>query len=173
MRHSTVVLGVATVALQLTACDRGQDIAGPAMRSPTQPAFQAIVSRTNEQDAPWTDEHGNPCNGDSVVITGTTHYLFNFAFNDDGTYHLYTRANSKGTGIGYPSLGTYKVSEDFYYTEQNPSGEQFTTSSVEQLLIFAPKPEDNYIRHTQTKITAGANGVPTATRDTAWSKCVG
>src|SRR6266540_6268218 len=172
MRHSTVVLGVAAVALQLTACDRGQDIAGPQLRAPTQPAFEAIVSKTNEQDVPWTDEHDNPCNGDHVIITGSTHYLFNFVFNDDGTYHLYTRANSTGTGVG-TSLGTYKVSENFYYTEQNPSGQQFTVSSEEQLLIMAPKPEDNYIRHTSLKIGTNANGVPTASRDTAWSKCVG
>jgi hypothetical protein len=173
MKPLTAAVALAGAALLVSACDRPSNIAGPERTAAGQPTFSAIVSKTNEQDVPWVDEHENPCNGDDVVITGTTHYLFNFVFNDDGTYHLYTRANSKGSGIGYPSLGTYKVSENFYYTEQNPSGEQFTVSSVEQLLVYAPEAEDNYIRHTSVKIGTNANGVPTATRDTAWSKCVG
>lgn len=172
MKPLTVVIAVAAATVFVAGCDQAPIVTDPQVQPPN-PAFQAIVSKTNEQDVPWTDEHDNPCNGDHVVITGSTHYNFTFVFNNDGTYHLYTRANSKGSGIGLPSLGTYRVDENFYYSEQNPSGEQFTVSSVEQLLIFAPKSADNYIRHTSLKIGANANGVPTATRDTAWSKCVG
>jgi hypothetical protein len=173
MKPRTAAVALASAALSVFACDRATNIAGPQLSPAGQPAFSAIVSKTNEQDVAWADEHENPCNGDNVIIQGTTHYLFNFVFDDTGGYHLYTRANSKGTGTGVPSLGTYKVSEQFYYKEQNPEGEQFTVSSVEQLLILAPRSEDNYIRETRVKVTANANGVPTATQDTVVTRCVG
>jgi hypothetical protein len=173
MRRQTLVFTGVAAALLIAACDKAPSITGPQNGLAAQPAFDAIVSKTNEQDVPWADEETNPCNGDKVTIQGSTHYLFTFVFDDTGGYHLYTRSNSKGTGVGSPSLGTYKASEQFYYSEQNPEGPQFTVSSEEQMVIMAPKSEDNYIRHTSVKVTNNANGLPTATKDTVWTKCVG
>lgn len=172
MRYRVVGLAGAFLAL-MTACDQGPSIAGPSMQPATQPANQAIVSKTNEQDVPWAQEEENPCTGDLVTMQGTTHYLFNVVANENGGYHLYTRSNSKGTGLGAPSGYTYKVSEEFAYSEQNPQGEQFTLHQVERLLILAPKSVDNYIRHMVFKLTVNANGVPTASFERAFTECRG
>jgi hypothetical protein len=173
MRPCTVAIALAAAALQITACDRAPNIAGPAMRAPASPAYDAIVSKTNEQDIPWEQVEENPCNGDMVTIAGTSHFLMNFVFDDTGGYHLYTRRNAKGTGVGVPSLGTYKADETFVYYEQNPEGDQFTISQEDHLLILAPKKEDNYVRHMVFKLTQPAGGVPTASFERSWTKCVG
>jgi hypothetical protein len=160
------------MALFMVACERAPELTAPT-RAPAKPSSQAIISQTNEKDVPWAIEEQNPCNGDNVVTEGSTHFLMHFGFNDDGTYHIDELSSSKGTGIGVPSLGTYKVSEQFNYSEQNPSGDQFVVRQEERLLILAPKSADNYIRHMIFKFSADQNGVPTVDFESSFTKCVG
>lgn len=173
MRRQTLVFTGAAAALLISACDKGPSITGPQNGSAGQPAFSAIVSKTNEQDVPWADVEQNPCNNDMVTIQGSTHFLFDFVFDDNGGYHISTRSNSRGTGVGFPSTQTYKVKKEFTYSEQNPEGEQFTIRQEERLLILAPKSVDNYIRHMVFKLTLNANGVPTASFERSYTKCAG
>ena len=172
MLRSTALVAGAGMALFMVACDRASDPTAPT-RGVARPASQAIISQTNEQDVPWAFEEQNPCNGDNVIISGSTHFLMHFGFNDDGTYHIDELASSKGTGIGVPSLGTYKVDESFNYSEQNPSGDQFVVRQEERLLILAPKWRDNYIRHMIFKFSAQPGGVPTVDFERSTTSCVG
>lgn len=173
MRRQTIVFAGAAAALLIAACDKAPSITGPQNGPAAQPAFDATVSKTNEQDVPWAVVEQNPCNGDEVTAQGSTHYLFDFVFDDTGGYHIYTRVNSRGTGIGVPSTYTYKVSDLFTYSEQNPEGPQFTISQEQQVLMLAPKSADNYIRHMVFKLTNNANGLPTADFERSWTECRG
>jgi hypothetical protein len=173
MRRQTVVLTGAAAALLIAACDKAPGIAGPQNGGAAQPAFDAFVSKTNEQDVLWAIEEDNPCNDDMVTTQGSTHVFFGVVANENGGYHLSMTFNSKGTGTGLPSGFTYKVSEEFTYSDQNPDGEQFTISQEQQVLILGPRQVDNYIRHMRFKLTTNANGVPTAFADSTWTKCTG
>jgi len=173
MRPHTVLFAGAVASVIMSACDRAPNIAGPQTLSAERPRAEAIISRTNEQDVPWADVEQNPCTGDWVTITGSTHFLYNTSFDGNTGYHLDTRSNSKGTGTGAPSLYTYKVSEQFMYHENNPEGPQFEQTQVEDLLILGPRSVDNYIKHMEFKLVGTPAGDVTASRDRSWTKCAG
>src|SRR6266480_2393452 len=127
MKNSSVMLAAAAAALLFGGCDRAPGIAGPESDSATRPSFDAIHNTTNEMDLFWGDEEQDPCTGpattgDMVTIQGSTHFLFVTTFDDNGGFHVYTRANSRGTGMGVPSLLTYSVKEDTKETMQSNSG---------------------------------------------------
>lgn len=170
MRHHTAFAAAAGMALLMTACDRAPEIAGPERAA--KPALDALHQTTNEQDIPWADEEQNPCNGDMVTISGVTHFLFVTTLDDGGGYHLSSRTNSTGTGVGTPSLFTYKVKDDFAYSEQT-SVPGTTIRQEMDLLILAPRSIDNYIKHMIFKLTINALGIPTASFDNTTTKCVG
>jgi hypothetical protein len=173
MRRQTLVFTGAAAVLLIAACDKAPGIAGPQNEVATQPGFDALVSKTNEQDIPWAIEEENPCNHDIVTTSGSIHVLFGVVANENGGYHLSMRFNSKGTGIGLPSGFTYKVSDEFTYSEQNPEGDQFTIRQEQQVLILGPRQVDNYVRHMVFKVTNNANGAPAADFVQSWTHCVG
>jgi hypothetical protein len=160
------------MALFVVGCERMNDVTAPASAL-AKPASAAIVDQTNERDVPWAIEEQNPCSGDMVTTTGLTHFLIHSSFDGNTGYHLDTRTNSKGTGVGIPSLGTYKVSEQFSYSEENPEGPQFVIRQEERLIILAPKSTDNYIRHMIFKMSADQNGIPQVDFESSFTKCVG
>jgi hypothetical protein len=171
MRYRIVVVGAALALVM--ACDQGTSIAGPKMQPAVQPAFDATVSKTNEQDVLWAVEEENPCNGDMVTAQGSTHYVFGFLFDDTGGSHISTRVNSKGSGIGLPSGSSYRVSDESTYSEQNPEGDQFTIRQERMVRMLGDRQVDNYTRHMVFKLTQNANGVPTASFERSWTKCDG
>ena len=172
MKCRFVVSALVLASVSMVACDRAPTITSPPGNS-LSPLFDTFHDTSNSMDVPWNDEEQNPCNGDIVSISGVSHFLFITTENTvGGTYHLSTRRNSDGTGVGFPSLGTYNVMEEFSYMEQDaiPSS---TIRQVDDLTILAPKSADNYIKHQVMKITINGNGVPTVSRDSTWTKCVG
>ena len=172
MRRSSALVAGAGMALFMVACERTSDVTAPG-RALAKPASAAIVDQTNERDVPWTVEEQNPCSGDNVIITGSTHFVMHFMFDGNLGYHIDTRSSSKGTGIGVPSFGTYKVDETISYSEQNPEGDQFVVRQEERLLILAPKKADNYIRHMIFKFSSDPSGAPTVDFERSYTKCVG
>ena len=174
MRQHTVLFAGAAAALLMAACDRAPNIAGPQSISPAHPSFDAIHNTTNEMDVPWPPhEDQNPCTGDLVTITGSTHFLFVTTSDGSGGFHVDTRANSFGTGVGFPSLYTYNVKDQTQYSSQSTSGGGATITQEQDVMILGPRSVDNYLRHLVFKLTINANGVPTASFENSSTKCVG
>jgi hypothetical protein len=170
MRRCTALVAGAGMALLMVGCERASDVTAPEPAA--KPALDALHQTTNEQDVPWAFEEQNPCNGDMVTSTGSSHFLFVTTFDDGGGYHLSSRVNSTGTGIGFPSGITYSVKDDFSYSEQTA----VPGTSVRQewdVMILGPRSIDNYIRHMIFKLTINNNGIPTASFDRTFTKCVG
>lgn len=171
MKHLSLVCAATTAALLMVGCDRAPT--GPQSNSLSRPSFDAIHDTSNEMDVPWGDEEDNPCTGDHVVISGVTHFLFVTTFDDNGGFHVYTRANSSGTGLGYPSLFTYTVKNDTKETLQSLSGGSGGFSQEMDLQILGPRSVDNYLKHMVFKLQMTPAGTPTASFDNSYEKCVG
>lgn len=172
MRHERLVIAGAAVAMIAAACDNASSITSPEAAYP-RPAFDALGSHTVTQDFPWAGEERNPCNNDMVTITGSTHIVFGSQFDNSGGIHLSVHLSSRGSGVGVPSTLAYTVSEQTTDSQQDPEGDQSTQLFEERLLVRAPKPALNYLRHTVFKLTRNASGVPTAFFERSFTKCAG
>ena len=167
MKSKTLLIAGAATALMAIACDKGTSITSPDLAT-TQPKF-AIVT----QDFPWSRDEPNPCNGDVVSTTGSSHIVFGSTLDNSGGTHLTFSISSRGSGVGAPSLMPYTINDQTSESDQDPDGPQVTDHFEERLLVSAPKSALNYIRHTVFKITVNADGVPTALFDNTWTKCAG
>jgi hypothetical protein len=174
MMRLSVVSAATIAALLMVGCDRAPNIAGPENNSPSRPTFALGHDTSNEMDVPWpVHEEQNPCTGDMVTITGSTHYLFVTTFDDNGGFHVYTRANSTGTGFGFPSGFTYTVKDEFKDTMQSLSGGAGGFSDEMDVTVLGPRSVDNYIRHMVFKLQMTPAGTPTASFENSYNKCVG
>lgn len=172
MKHLSLVFAAGAAALLMVGCDRAPNIAGPQGNSLSHPSFNATHNTTNEHDFPWADEEDDPCTGDHVTISGTTHFLFVTTDDGNGGFHLVTNSWSSGTGLGAPSLYTYKVKYDVLYNSQSipPGG---IVHQHMDLMILGPRSVDNYIKHMDFMVKLDTNGIPTADRENNFEKCVG
>jgi hypothetical protein len=174
MKRLSVVPVAAVAALLMVGCERAPSIAGLEKNLPANPAYDAFHDTSNEMDVAWPPhEDTNPCTGDLVTIAGSTHFLFVTTFDENGGFHVYTRANSTGTGTGVPSLYTYNVKDETKETLQSNSGGAGGFSQEQDVTILGPRSVDNYIRHLVFKLQMNANGVPTASFTNSYNKCVG
>ena len=174
MKPLTLVGALAGAALFMAACDRATSIAGPQLSPPSHPASEVIHSKTNEMDVPWAPDLIQNCDGDPLVVTGTTHVIMTETTDSNGGFHRSWRFISKGTGTAPPSVvAEYKIDEQTS-DDQNVQFPQGTYTNEQRLLVLAPAGEDNFIYHRITKFTFPANGgMPTASFDRSYVKCVG
>ena len=171
MKHLSVV-SAAAAALLLVGCDRAPNIVGPQSNSPSSPSFDALHNTTNTMDIPWNTVEPDPCTDDMVTVSGVSHFLLITTDDGSGGFHLSSRVNSTGTGLGAPSGFTYSVKDDFSYMEQDAIPGT-TVRQVDDAMILGPRSIDNYIRHMVFKITINGQGVPTVLFDNTSTKCVG
>jgi len=172
MKHLLVVSAATVAAVLMVGCERAPSIAGPQSNSLSRPSADVFHNTTNTMDFPWADEEDDPCTGDHVTITGTTHFLFVTTDDGSGGFHVVTNDWSSGTGLGAPSLFTYKVKYELLYNSQSvpPGG---IIHQHMDLMILGPGSVDNYIKHMDFSVRLDPNGVPTATMDNSFEKCVG
>lgn len=123
-------------------------------------------------DFPWADEEDDPCTGDHVTITGTTHFLFVTTDDGSGGFHLVTNDWSDGTGLGFPSLFTYKVKYELLYNSQSVPAGGIAHQHMD-LMILGPRSVDNYIKSMDFMVKLDTNGIPTVDRESSSTKCVG
>lgn len=170
MRHLSFVCAATTAALFMVGCDRTPT--GPQSASLSRPTFDTFHNTTNEMDVPWADEEDDPCTGDHVIINGVTHFLFVTTATDNGNFHVVTNDWSDGTGLGAPSLFTYKVKYDLLYNSQEvpPGG---IVHQHMDLMILGPRSVDNYIQSMDFMVKLDTNGIPTVSRESSSTKCVG
>ena len=172
MVRLALVSATTVAAVLIVGCDRAPSIAGPQSNSLSRPSLDAVHNTTNSMDVPWADEEDDPCTGDHVIINGTTHFLFVTTTNENGNAHVMTNDWSDGTGLGVPSLYTYKVMYDLLSDSQSiPPGGIFHQHV--DLKILGPRYIDNYIQSMDFMVKLDANGIPTVTRESSSTKCVG
>jgi len=172
MKLLAVVSAATAAVFLMVGCDRAPNIAGPQSNSLSHPSFDAGHQTTNTMDLPWDTVEPDPCNHDMVTVSGVTHFLFITTDDGSGGFHLSSRVNSTGSGVGFPSGFTYMVKDDFSYMEQDMTPGT-TARQVDDAYILGPRSVDNYIRHMVFKMTINALGVPTVTFDNTSTKCVG
>lgn len=171
MKHLSLVSATTCVAVLMVGCDRAPSIAGPQRISSAHPAFEDIVNRTDERDVPWADSEQDPCTGDMVSITGLTHFKFYTEFEENGDFKLKTEANSKGNGVGAPSMFMYKVKDETSYNEQDHVAKGSTIEQKMKIEIDGPRHVDDYEHEMSFKIHLDATGVPTAEMDKTKTEC--
>ena len=172
MKYLSLLSAATAAALLMVACERASNIAGPQNSAPANPSFDALHQTSNTFDFPWDNVEPDPCTGDMVTVSGVTHFLVSTTDDGSGGFHLSSRANSTGSGLGAPSGFTYSVKDNFSYMEQDATPGS-TVRQVEDVLILGPRSIDNYYRHEVFKITINALGVPTVFFDNTTTKCAG
>jgi hypothetical protein len=170
MRLSAMVCLAAAASL-IGGCDSAPNILSPDLAS-TQPNFVTLVDQTNEQDVPWVPvPEPNPCNGDEIVINGTSHFVFHTVLESSGGLHLSSHVGSKGEGLG-TSGKQYIITEQFSYMEQN-SIPTATVLQEQTVVVRGPTPLDSYTRHMVFKLTFTPTGMPMANFERAFVQCHG
>ena len=119
MKPNAVVYAAAA-ALLMTACDAAAPTAVKQMALPSnlKPAPAASSYITNLRDLDWLAVEPNPCNGETVTITGSMHWVIVTGFDATGGYHYAATIVAKGTGVS--ATKTYKVNEQFKEIDQVP-----------------------------------------------------
>ena len=73
----------------------------------------------------------NPCTGESIVIEGTTHFLFTTTVDQGGGEHFVSESNTQGTAISASGARYVLVSDGtFVETPDNGPVFSFTTQST-------------------------------------------
>ena len=139
------------------------------MKIPTAIDPAAIVFHTNERDVAYNTVEPNPCNGDLITVTGTSHFVIQTGFDNLGGLHYAANVVTKGQGVG---LKTYKINEHFHYVDQDPSPQDgFVIRQKGTLKVDGPQTADDYYRVITFKTTVNSQGVPTAEVENTEVRC--
>jgi hypothetical protein len=167
MRHLMRVTGT----LFLAAC---VDATAPALEGK---GMNVPRSATNDldlnQSVPSALGTYNPCNGDAVALTGTTHVLVHSTEARTGNFHFYIDVGSSYSGMGLPSSvkyqGTAVDRQDFITNGPFP----VVASLYNEVTLRSATSEANYTLRLHFKITINSGGLPTAEIDDFTTKCGG
>ncbi|MFL5487172.1 MAG: hypothetical protein ACJ8AJ_01690 [Gemmatimonadaceae bacterium] len=171
MKLQTIFIAGTALVLPATACDPASSITGPKVAD-AKPSFAAVSETEQVQDVPWGLTEINPCNGAPVTSDGTVHTVTAVTFDNSGGVHLSNQYDFRGSGVGPPPLLlAYTVNDQFTSSLQIPE-DNFSWLEEQRVLVKAPKPELNYIRHMVFKWTF-ANGATTVMFDRFFTKCAG
>ena len=168
-------VGLVLVAVTLLAgCDAPVKVAGSSI-NPTGLGIHpdAIVYLTNNRDVPFDITLSNPCNGDVLNVTGSSHFVIQTAFDSNAKFHYISNTVTQGTGVGVPSGVSYVINEHFKYMEQVPGdvASALVIHQSDDWLVNAPKTENDFTLSQGFKITVDANGNPTATTENNSVRC--
>ena len=118
----------------------------------------------------------NPCNGDTVTLTGEGHAVMRMAFDSAGGFHFVDVSNTMGPlqGVGLPSGATYKANQTVN-TVANDNGQtpQVELTMVMSEVLISQGPEPNFVVHSTVHFTVNSNGVPTADVNNVKIDCTG
>ncbi|HVD61574.1 MAG TPA: hypothetical protein VNC11_11945 [Gemmatimonadaceae bacterium] len=169
MKPNVVAYPIAALLL-MSACNASDSIAAKQMTVPTALNPEAINYITNERDVLWTTRHYNPCNGDSVDITASSHWIIFTGFDNAGGFHYSANVVAKGNGAS-PSKA-YKINEQFRYVEQDiANSDGYVIRQRGTLKVDGPGTADDFYEVVVFKTTVTNNGVPTAYLETTSAQC--
>lgn len=174
MKPNAIVCAVTAVIL-MTACDASAPTDTKSIVVPTgiHPAPEAIMYVTNTRDVAWDAVHINPCTGEQVTVTATSHWVIMTGFDSKGGFHYTANIVAKGTGFGTVDPNrVYKINEQFRYVEQDPANVLgFVIYQDGSLLINGPGTADDFYERVRFKTVVDSNGNPTASLETTSASC--
>lgn len=169
MKPNAFVYPLVTMLL-MSACSASDSTGTKQMKLPTAINPEAINYITNERDVSWTSRHLNPCNGDSVDITATSHWIIMTGLDNAGGMHYSANIIAKGNGASPSKL--YKINEQFRYVAQDPANsEGYVIRQRGTLKVDGPGTADDFYEVVNFKTTVTNTGVPTASLETTSAQC--
>src|SRR2546423_1523510 len=114
MKRNVVACLCSLAAVTLmAACQQIPDAAKTLDPSGLGLKTEALVYTESIKDVPWTISEKHPCKPDSVLGSGSAHWVIHSAFDNNGGLHYNATIISKGTAQGNISGKTYAVNEQF------------------------------------------------------------
>lgn len=160
MKRNVVACLCSIAAVTLMAgCQQTPDAAKTLDPSGLRIFGDAYTSNTNEKDVPWGPiGDTNPCNGDFLTITGTSHRVLHFGFDSQGGFHSTQNVISRGTGVGSPSGKQYTIFDQDHFSEQAPANSGgFVIMDRLTMRVSGPTRADDYTTMFQDKTTLNSH----------------
>lgn len=142
------------------------------MVSPVSANPQASVINTNTE-VPIEFFSANPCTGDTISITGTSHVVFHNTTTPSGNNNTKTEINFALQGVGSPSGNRYVVNETVTGTTESTSNGTFVFNSVSHLNVISQGSAPNLKVRTEIHATFNSNGELTSSRFDFTVECQG
>lgn len=133
-------------------------------------------NQTTQTTYPIMTSATNPCNGDTVQLTGEGHAVMHFTFDNNGGVHIVDMTNTMGPlqGIGVPSGVAYKANQTVSTTiNDNGATPQFELTFVMSEVLISQGPTANFLAHTTIHFTVNSNAMPTANVLNTKTDCTG
>jgi hypothetical protein len=130
---------------------------------------QARADVTFNGDIPIKASVVNPCNGETVVLTGSGHEVVRLTLNGN-TIHAGVHVDVGGvSGVGLTTGAKYSVSDSFNDQFNLFPGETETAGENYHLIAHGQAP--NFVAHALFHITINANGDVTSFIDIVTTDC--
>ncbi len=121
---------------------------------------------------PINETIANPCNGESVLFTGTFQIVFHETTDASGGSHFIAEGNAQGIQ-GVSASGTKYRATGGFWDEFNSNNGATVFNSVGVFNIISQGTAPNFISEVTFKLTTNANGEPTAEVVHTNIKCAG
>jgi hypothetical protein len=144
----------------------------PGLVSPVSANPQATVINTNTE-VPIEFFSANPCTGDNISITGTSHVVFHNTTTPSGNTDTKTEISFSLQGVGSPSGNHYVVNETVTGTTESTTNGAFVFNSVSHLNVISQGSTDNLKVRTEIHATFNSNGELTSSRFVFTIECQG
>ena len=170
--NSKAVFNAAVSVLFLAGCE-----AAPGADKVLDPSGlkwnpDAIVYTESIRDTNWSSTETNPCNGETVAISGATHWVMHTSFDNLGGFHFKAQLVAKGTGVGSPNGTKYTINEHFKEAENTPGNyTSYVIREAFRLKVDGPTVADDYYKTTVHKITVNSAGVESMVVDSETNSC--
>jgi hypothetical protein len=120
-------------------------------------------------DVPLVSSIVNPCNGETVTITGNGHEVDRVTVNGN-TFHIGTHFDAGGVkGVGQTTGAKYSTNDVFNLDLNLAAGANETVGEDFHLIGQGQVP--NFVLHTLFHITINANGDVTSSFDNVSAEC--
>jgi hypothetical protein len=125
---------------------------------------------TNQQ-LPVNFQAFNPCNGETVSLSGVAHIVSRFTEDASGGFHIGFHIDEHATGTGLITGARYQFTwaSDLATSSQTPAPSEFTFTQQQNVIGQGNVP--NFLLHTTFHTTVNAQGQTITTVDNFWTEC--
>jgi hypothetical protein len=133
-----------------------------------------VVAQTTHFTVPFDFPEDNPCNGEPVMITGTSDMSSNTNVDSDGGIHVTVHFVTKGEGFGVTTGARYLFSQEqsLIHNMSGSSQADISTDVLNQILN-ANGPTPNFLLKMTAHFTINGQGVPKPPVLNSFTKCAG
>jgi hypothetical protein len=113
----------------------------------------------------------NPCNGETVVVSGNEHDTLHMTMDGNGGFHGVFHMNLQDvSGVGDQG-NTYRIPATFHDNINGKVGEEETLTATSNVISQGSAP--NFLLHDDTHITVHPDGTVTSSHDNFRTECRG